>query len=338
MTSAVQDSMRMFESDDFGNPSSVHDFGIKARTAIEDARSIIGEVLNIGLEGLIFTGSGTESDNLAIQGLLLKHRNQKPHLITTIIEHPAVYNSALYLKGIGFDISFAPVAPNGIVDPSVIESLIKPTTKLISVMYVNNEIGTIQPIRKMAEIAHQHQIYFHTDAVQAFGKLPIDMKSQKIDLISLAGHKINGPKGIGALGCNPARFSDDQHIFRIQNYIQNLRDYLIEHVLKEIPDVQLNGDRQMRLYNNTNFSFQGLNGFDLMLLLDSNGIAVSTGSACSSKSQAPSRVLSALGLEPELAHGSIRMTLGNLTTQEDLDLVLQQLPKCVKQARYMYKQ
>lgn len=382
MAPEVQDSMRLYEREEFGNPSSVHEFGIRSRTVIEEARATIAQTLNVEMAGIIFTGSGTEADNIALQGLMVKNLNQKPHLITTIIEHPAIYNTAIALKEKGFDITIVPVKSNGIVDPSEIESKIKPTTKLISVQYVNNEIGTIQPIQKIAEIARNHQIFFHSDAIQAFGKLHIDMKSQKIDLLSIAGHKVYGPKGIGALCCNPTTFSDDQGVFRIQNYIspliyggsqefglrpatenvtgivgfakaselaiknmkneririQKLRDNLISHILSEIPDVLLNGDPNIRLFNNANFSFSDLNGFDLMLFLDSNGIAVSTGSACSSKTQTPSRVLTALGLDKYLAHGSIRMTLGKENTQEEIDYVLEVLPKCVRQARYIYKQ
>lgn len=375
---AVNDVMVEYAIENYGNASSVHELGLTSRKAIELTRWSIARFLKIQPECILFTGSGTESDNMALQGIMHRHRDAHPHLITCNIEHPAIYNTAKFLESQGFEVSIISVNSEGFVSISDIEQAIKPNTKLISIHYVNNEIGTIQPIKEIGKVAQKHQIYFHTDAVQAFGKLPIHMINENIDLLSFAGHKIYGPKGIGGLCANPKRFiSAKEKAIDWQKYLQplmfggsqeynfrpstenvpaiaglgkavelaqermkddafrieKLRDYFIDRILKEIPNSALNGSHNNRIFNNVNMRFDGINGYDALLMLDAQGISVSTGSACSSKSKNPSRILTALGLNPDEATSSIRFTLGRQTTQEDLDFVIEHLIKIMKRLR-----
>jgi cysteine desulfurase len=372
----VQQVISQYNLQEYGNASSLHEYGLKARQAIETARHSLANFLNISSDGVIFTGSGTEADNMALQGIMYKQKENKPHLITDIIEHPAVYNTAKFLEDQGFEITILPVTPEGFVDPSELEAAIQSNTTLISIHYINNEIGTIQPIKKIGAIAKNHNILFHSDAVQAFGKIPINMQQDNIDFLSLSGHKIYCCKGIGALCLNQRKFPVKKNT-PLKTYLQpliyggsqengmrpatenvsgiaglekaielaqssmknealrigQLRDYFIDHILEEIPDSALNGARENRLFNNVNIRFTGINGYDLLLLLDNHGIAVSTGSACSSRSQEPSRILMALGLTEAEANSSVRFTLGKFTTQDDLDYVLEHLSNGVHRLR-----
>lgn len=343
----------------FGNASSLHSFGQEAKHALEDSRQAIADALGAKANEIVFTSGGTESDNLALKGA------GKGHIITSTIEHPAILNTCGYLEHHGCDVTCVQVDADGLVDPADVESAINRDTRLISVMHANNEIGTIQPIGEIGAIARDHGIPFHTDAVQSFGKTEIDVQKMKIDMLSLSSHKIYGPKGVGilyirkgteidplmhggghemgmragtenipgivgfakavSLACE--RFeSDTGHLIR-------LRDMLIHGVLDSIDDVFLNGHPTKRLPNNANLRFEFVEGESMLMHLNMNGIAVSTGSACSSASLEPSHVLLALGLAPEDIHGSIRFTLGRENTADEIRYVLEVLPEIIDKLR-----
>jgi cysteine desulfurase len=347
----VVQAMVPYFTERFGNASSLHSFGQDASRTLTRSRGEIADALGAGAEEIIFTSGGTESDNLALRGVLPGH---KGHIITSSIEHPAILKTCQYLENLGCDVTYLPVDADGLVDPGDVESAITSETRLISVMHANNEIGTIQPVSEIGAIASEigaiasdHGIPFHTDAVQSFGKTEIDVRKMNIDMLSLSSHKIYGPKGVGALYIIRAgtenvsgivgfakavslaceRFeSDTAHLVK-------LRDMLIDGVFGSIDDVFLNGHPTKRLPNNANMRFMFVEGEAMLMHLDIKGIAVSTGSACSSASLDPSHVLLALGIPPEDVHGSIRFTLGRENTEEEIRYVLDVLPAIIEKLR-----
>lgn len=362
-------AMRPYFLKRFGNASSPHRFGREAKNALDESRSKIAAVLNAESEEVIFTSGGSESDNLALLGAARasKYTNTNGnHIITSAIEHPAVFNTCKYLERNGFKVTYAPVSRDGIVDVDEIERALTKETILISVMHANNEIGTIQPISKIGKLARERGILFHTDAVQAFGKIQTDVRELGVDLLSMSAHKIYGPKGVGALfvrkgvrlepliyGGNHERnmragtenisgivgFAKAAELARAEmrsegERLVRLRDKMITNALR-IEEARLNGHPTKRLPNNTNFSFRYIEGEAMVLYLDAKGIAASTGSACSSQSLQPSRVLLALGLSPEEAHGSLRLTLGKENTERDVDYMLEVLPPIIGKLRKM---
>lgn len=359
MDHEVVQAMMPYFTQAFGNASSLHSFGREAKHALDSARQTIADALNAQTDEIIFTSGGTESNNFALKGI------GKGHIITSSIEHPSILKTCRYLTDHGCDVTYLPVDADGMVDPGDVESAINSDTKLISVMHANNEIGTIQPVDEIGAIARDNGIPFHTDAVQSFGKTEIDLQKMNIDILSLSSHKIYGPKGIGALyirrgvkidplmhggehekgrragtenipgivGFAKAaslaieRFSSDRE------HLIKLRDMLIDGAMNAIDDVFLNGHPVKRLPNNANLRFKFVEGESLLLHLDMKGVAVSTGSACSSASLEPSHVLLALGLAPEDIHGSIRFTLGRENTEEEIRYVLDVLPEMIDKLR-----
>ncbi|KKT17334.1 MAG: cysteine desulfurase NifS [Candidatus Nealsonbacteria bacterium RIFCSPHIGHO2_01_FULL_43_31] len=370
----VTRAMSVFLKKDFGNPSSIHNFGQKASMAIGGARQSVAEFLGCESEEIVFTGSATEADNLAIFGTVKASKITKPHIITSQIEHPAVLESCRELEKQGAEITYLPVNKDGVVEIAELKKALRPNTLLVSIIYANNEVGTIQPIAEIGElIGHamssghrMSKIYFHTDAVQAANFLDCDVKKLGVDLLTLSAHKIYGPKGIGALyvkkgtpiapviygggherglrsgtenvagivGLGQAIKEIQNPKLKIQNIkIRQFRDKLIKTILKIIPGSRLNGSLTQRLANNVNISFDGAEGEAIIVMLDQKGIAASTGSACSSGSLEPSHVLLAMGLSEEQAHGSLRLTLGKLTTQQDIEKVFKVLPTVIQRLR-----
>lgn len=352
---------------DFGNPSSVHHFGQLARKAEENARSQIASAINAAQEREIyFTSGGTESDNIAIMGGASASKKGR-HIITSSIEHHAVLHTCQYMEKSGYEVTYLPVDETGLVRMDDLKAAIRPDTCLISIMFANNEIGTIQPISEIGKIARENGIIFHTDAVQAAGHEPIDVQSMNIDMLSMSAHKFYGPKGIGALYVRKGVKFDNlmyggaqernkrpgtDNVPGIvgmgkalemacadmeQNNLKllELRNRLKDGIINSIPDVRLNGHAMKRLSNNLNFSFSYIEGEALLLSLDIRGIAASSGSACTSGSLDPSHVLLAIGLKHETAHGSLRLTIGDATTKEDVDYVLRELPPIVQRLRDM---
>ncbi len=361
----VTEAMLPYFSESFGNPSSLYTIGRQARRAIEEARQKVADLIGAKKEEIIFTGSGTESDNLAIKGTVYKNRKKGDHIITSSIEHHAVLNTCRYLETQGFRVTYLPVNKDGLVNPADVESAITPQTILISIMHANNEIGTIQPIEEIGKLAKEKDIPFHTDAVQTGGKIPINVNDIGVDLLSLSVHKMYGPKGVGVLymkrgiriepllhggGHERGIRSSTENVPGIVGFgkaaelakrrlpeeagVAKLRDSLIRGIL-EIDDSYLNGHPTKRLPNNANFRFSYIEGESMVLNLDMRGVAASTGSACSSTSLEPSHVLLAIGLRPEEAHGSLRLTLGLENTQEDVDYVVSILPEIVNKLRMM---
>ncbi|HEY9204772.1 MAG TPA: cysteine desulfurase NifS [Candidatus Methanoperedens sp.] len=360
---AVLEAMLPYLSEKFGNPSSMYTIGRQARRAIEEARQKVADLIGARKEEIIFTGSGTESDNLAIKGIAYKNRKKGNHIITSSIEHHAVLHTCKYLETQGFKVTYLPVSKEGLVNPDDVEKAITADTILITVMHANNEIGTIQPIEEIGKIAGEKSIPFHSDAVQTAGKLPINVDALGVNLLSMSAHKIYGPKGVGALYIRKGIYVEPQlhgggHERNIRSSTENvpgivgfgkaaelakehlpqeaklanLRDSLIKGVL-DIKDSYLNGHPTKRLPNNANFRFSYIEGESMILNLDMKGVAASTGSACSSTSLEPSHVLLAIGLKPEEAHGSLRLTLGLGNTQEDVDYVVSVLPEIVNKLR-----
>lgn len=364
----VIESMIPFLKEYFGNPSSLYSLGRESKEAIETAREKLAKALGAKPEEIYFTSGGTESDNWAVKGTAFSGRKKGKHIITTSIEHHAVLYPCEYLKGQGFDVTYLPVDRYGQVDPSEVEAAIRGDTILISVMYANNEIGTIEPIQEIGKVAKEHDILFHTDAVQAIGAVPLDMKQKHndVDMLSLSSHKFYGPKGVGALflregikvdnfmhggsqekgkragtenvagivGMGKAIELATANIEKHNEKILNMRDRLLSGVLA-IPSCKLNGHPEKRLPGNLNFSFEYIEGESLLLMLDQMGICSSTGSACSSGSQEISHVLKAIGLPPEIAQGSLRLSLGDANSMEDIDYVLDVLPETVGKLRNM---
>ena len=362
-------AMMPYFTEVFGNPSSIYSFAAKSRKAIDTARGQVARALNADPDEIFFTGSGTEADNWALKGTMERLRSRGDHLITTKIEHHAILHTAEYLEKVeGFRVTYLPVDSDGRVHMEDLEAAMTDKTVLVSVMFANNEVGTIQPIGKIGSLCRRRGVLFHTDAVQAAAQLDIDVKALNIDMLSLSAHKMYGPKGVGAFylrkglrlenfvhggGQEKGRRASTENLAGIVGFgaaierlkaclpeekarLCALRDRLIDGVLSRIPDSKLNGARgDERLPNNTNFSFIGIEGETLLLDLDSKGISASTGSACSSASLEPSHVLLALGLSHEMAHGSLRMTLGRGTTGEQVDYVLDVLPEIVARRRSM---
>ncbi len=363
----VVEAMLPYFSEAYGNPSSIYSLAGESRKAVDQARDTIAKALGARPEEIYFTAGGTESDNWALKAAAEFYRKKGNHIITTKIEHHAVLHSCQWLEKQGFEVTYLNVDENGVVRLEELKAAIRPTTILISVMYANNEIGTIQPIREIGEIAHEHGILFHTDAVQAFGQLPIQVDDCRIDMLSASGHKLNGPKGIGFLYIRkgvkirsfihggaqerkrragtenvPGIVGLGKAVERAVGTMEErteterrLRDYLIDRVLKEIPYARLNGHRSQRLPGNANFSFQFIEGESLLIMLDMEGICGSSGSACTSGSLDPSHVLLAIGLPHEIAHGSLRLTLNEEITKEELDYVVDTLKRIVEKLRGM---
>ncbi len=349
----------------YGNPSSIYQLGRISKKALENSREKVAKVLNAKPNEIYFTGCGSESDNIAVKGIAHANKNKGDHIITTKIEHPAILNTCRTLEKQGYEITYLNVDKDGIISLHDLENAIKENTILITIMFANNEIGTIQPIKEIAEIAKKHNIYFHTDAVQAVGNLKIDVTSLQIDALSLSAHKFYGPKGVGALyikkGINFEKQQDGGHQEKdkragtenlagivglgeaielayknFENYNNKLiylRDYYISQIEKKIPYVKLNGHRTKRLPGNANFSFKFINGEELLLNLDMKGICASSGSACSSASLEPSHVLLAIGLPPETANSALRITFGTDNTKDDVDFLVTSLIEIVKKLR-----
>ena len=370
----VLDEMMPYFSQKFGNPSSIHQFGQEALEAVDKARQQVADFLGCSSSEIIFTSGATESNNMTIKGVIKASNVENPHIITSAIEHHCVLNSCKEAEKEKIEVVYLGVDKNGIIDLEDIEKAIKENTILISIMYANNEVGTIEPIAEIGKLLKKvnlereenklPKIYFHTDAVQAINYLDCDVDNLGVDLLSLSGHKIYGPKGVGALyvrqgtkikaiqdggeqennlragthnvpgivGLGKAISLISENRSRIKE-IKKLRDYFIGEVLKNITDARLNGSKEFRLPHNVNFSFKGIEGESLLIMLDQDGIAVSTGSACSSASLEPSHVLTAMKIPPEIAHASIRFTLGKDTTKEDIDYTLKVLKEKIKKLR-----
>ena len=348
-------------TEQYGNASSLHEFGREAKEALENAREIIAKKINAEPSEIIFTSGGTESDNLALKGIAHSNKDKGNCIITTKIEHPAILETCKELEKEGFKVTYLDVDNEGLLDLGQLKEAINEKTILASVMHANNEIGAIQPVEEIGKICRENGIYFHTDAVQSFTKIPIDVKKQNIDLASFSGHKVHGPKGVGVLFIRKhvkvkKEITGGHHESDLRAGTENipgaagfakaveisnngavkrmegLRDKLIDALL-EIPDTILNGSREKRLCNNVNISFNFIEGESLLMKLDDKGIAVSTGSACSSQSLDPSHVLLAIGLKHEIAHGSIRFTLSKFTTEEEIDYVIETVKGAVKELR-----
>jgi cysteine desulfurase len=367
MLPEVAEAMQPYFSHKFGNPSSIHSMGQDGRDAVEAARSQVAYLIACKPEDIVFTGGGTEADNHAVKGVCLAGRERGNHIIITAIEHHAVLYTCNFMKGLGFDVTVVPVDNYGIVDPGDIKKAITAKTLLVSVMHANNEVGAIQPIEEIAMITRRAGVYFHVDAVQTAGHLPIDVDGMGIDLLSASAHKLYGPKGVGMLYIRPgtrivpllhggeqenerragtenvagiAGFGKAAEIARAEmgkeaGRLMGYRDRLIDSVLGRVGDSYLNGHRTLRLPNNTNFSFDFIEGESILMYLDAEGICASTGSACSSASSEPSHVLMALGIPVERARGSVRLTLGRWTSAEDVDRVVEALPRIVEKLRAM---
>lgn len=364
----VVDEMIKYLSEYYGNPSSgIYDIGRKSKEAIDKARRIVSSFINADENELYFTSGGTESDNWAIKGVAFANQNKGKHIITTKIEHHAVLHTCEYLEKFGFETTYLDVDKYGMIDLDNLKNSIRPDTILISIMYANNEIGTIQPIEEIGKIAKEHNIIFHTDAVQALGGVRIDVKKQNIDLMSMSAHKVHGPKGVGGIYIRKGIKIDNfmhggaqerrrragtesvQNIVGFAKAIElmgvdfndkiskltNLRDRFINGIQNNIEDVVLNGHPTMRLPNNVNFSYKYIEGESILLWLDMEGISASSGSACTSGSLDPSHVLLATGLDHGTAHGSIRFTIGDETTEEEVDFVIDKMKHIVQKLRDM---
>lgn len=363
----VVEAMLPYFSELYGNPSSIYSIAGKSKEAVTKARETIAGVLGTRAEDIYFTAGGSESDNWALKATFEALKDKGNHIITTKIEHHAILHTCEYLEKRGAKVTYLNVDENGLVDPAELEAAITPETILISVMFANNEIGTLQPVKEIGEIARAHKILFHTDAVQAFGQVPINVDELNIDMLSASGHKLNGPKGVGFLyirkgvkirsfihggaqerkrragtenvpgivGLGRAAELAAETMEERSSRETQLRDYMIDRIRKEIPQAKLNGDAKKRLPNNVNFSFEFVEGESLLIMLDMKGICASSGSACTSGSLDPSHVLLAIGLPHEIAHGSLRMTLGGETTKEEIDTTVDAVKEIVAKLRSM---
>jgi cysteine desulfurase len=373
MAAEVIEAMLPYFSDEMGNAQSVHSFGQRAKAAVEKARREVAALINAAPNEIVFLSGGTEADNLALRGIAEAHGDHGRHIITTKIEHPAVLATCEALKAAGYRVTHLPVSQSGIVNIDDVRQALSDDTILVSVMLANNETGTIQPIEEIAGVVAEARargldhLHFHTDAVQAVGKIPVDVNRLGVDLLSLSGHKIHGPKGIGALyvrkgtrltkqlhgghherdrragtenvpgivglgrAAELARAQLDERIARMRE----LRDYLEEELISRFPGVRVNGDKQRRVPNVSNMSFDGVDGESLLISLDLKGIAVSTGSACASGSLEPSHVLQAFGLSREEVRGSLRFSLGAYTTREEIDYAVSVLAETITRLREM---
>lgn len=364
---SVVDAMLPYFKEYYGNASSIYQLGAKSKEALDESREYIAGTLGAKTNEIYFTAGGSESDNWAIKATADVYARKGKHIITSAIEHHAVLHTCEYLEKHGYEVTYVGVDENGVIKLDELKAAIRPDTILISVMFANNEIGTIQPIKEIGEIAKEHDILFHTDAVQAYAQVPINVDEMHINMLSASGHKLNGPKGIGFLYIRKgikirsfvhggqqergrragtenipgivglaaaAKRSFSMLEEKMKKEIE-LRDYLISRIEAEIPYCRLNGDRKKRLPNNVNFSFQFIEGESMLILLDSKGIAASSGSACTSGSLDPSHVLLAIGLPHEIAHGSLRLTLSEENTKEEMDYVVEQLTAILERLRSM---
>ncbi len=364
---SVVDAMLPYFKEYYGNASSIYQLGAKSKEALDESREYIAGTLGAKTNEIYFTAGGSESDNWAIKATADAYARKGKHIITSAIEHHAVLHTCEYLEKHGYEVTYVGVDENGVIKLNELKAAIRPDTILISVMFANNEIGTIQPIKEIGEIAKEHDILFHTDAVQAYAQVPINVDEMYIDMLSASGHKLNGPKGIGFLYIRKgikirpfvhggqqergrragtenipgivglaaaAKRSFSMLEEKMKKEIE-LRDYLISRIEAEIPYCRLNGDRKKRLPNNVNFSFQFIEGESMLILLDSKGIAASSGSACTSGSLDPSHVLLAIGLPHEIAHGSLRLTMSEENTKEEMDYVVEQLTAILERLRSM---
>lgn len=363
----VLEKMLPYFTEEYGNPSSIYSLGQRAGQAVTEAREEIARLIGAKPGEIYFTAGGSESDNWAIKGIAEAYEKKGKHIITSAIEHHAVLHTCEWLEKQGYEVTYLPVDENGLVSPEDLRQSLCQDTILVSIMMANNEIGTIEPIKELAEITREAGAVFHTDAVQAVGHIPIDVEEMKIDLLSASGHKLNGPKGIGFLyvgkGVRLPSFlhggaqergkrAGTQNVPAIAGFGEavrlavgsmesraekerELRDYLIERIMKEVPYVRLNGHKEKRLPGNANFCFRFIEGESLLLLLDQNGICASSGSACTSGSLDPSHVLLAIGLPHEIAHGSLRLTLSEETTKEDIDYTVEKVKAIVARLRAM---
>lgn len=363
----VLDRMLPYLTEEYGNPSAIYKPAKTARKAVEEARATVAKILNCEPAEIYFTASGSESDNTAIKGIARRYRDKGRHIITSKIEHPAVLETCKALEREGFDVTYISVDGNGILDLKELENSIREDTILISVMFANNEIGTLQPVKEIGEIAKRHGVFFHTDAVQAVGSEWIDVKRLGIDSLSLSAHKFHGPKGVGALyvksGVRFERFVDGGHqekgrragtenvagivglaaameisyaeLQEKNSRVRALRDYYEAEVEKRIPYIKRNGDQKKRLAGTSNISFEFIEGEGLLLNLDLKGICASSGSACTSGSLDPSHVLLAIGLKHEIAHGSLRISIGKYNTKEEIDFLVESLVEIVNKLREM---
>jgi cysteine desulfurase len=361
----VFEAMKPYLLEDFGNASSIHWFGQQAKNAVENARQQVAKLINARPGEVIFTSGGTESDNAAIFGIVQASRVAAPHIITTGIEHHAVLNTAQALEKQGVSVTYARVSASGVVDPEDVQRAIRPETVLISIMHANNEVGTIQPLEEIGGIARERDIYFHSDAVQSVGKIPVDVEKLGVDLLSLSAHKLHGPKGVGAMfirkgtslkpllygghherdrrpgtenvpgivGLGMAAELAWANLEENAQRVAALRDRLERGILEQVPQVSVNGDPQRRLPNTSNLCFDCVEGEGFVIAMDLRGIACSTGAACSSGAVEPSHVLSALGRTPEQARSSIRFSLGRYNTAEDIAATLATLPAVVERLR-----
>ena len=356
-----------YMTDKFGNPSSIHSFGREVRKSVEEARDKVAALLGAQAKEIFFTSGGTEADNWALKGIAAANRKKGNHIITSSIEHHAILHTCEYLEKQGFSVTYLPVDENARVNVEDVKKAITDQTILISVMFANNEVGTIQPIKEIGKIAKEKGIYFHTDAVQAVGHYPIDVNEYNIDLLTLAGHKFYGPKGVGALyirrgvkinsfqqggaqertmragtenvpgivGLGKAAEIAKLNMEKEIAHVRALKNKLIKGITEKIPDIKLNGHPELRMPGNVNFSFLYVEGESLLLNLDLKGIAASSGSACTSGSLDPSHVLLSMGLTHEVAHGSLRLSLGRGNTEEEIDYCLEVLPEIVARLRSM---
>ena len=363
----VLNEMLPYFTEHYGNPSAIYSFAGEAKRGVDHAREIVAKAIGAKTEEIYFTGGGSESDNWALKATAEAYANKGKHIITTAIEHHAILHSAQWLEKHGYEVTYVGVDEDGKVKLDELEAAIRPDTILISVMAANNEIGTIQPLKEIGAIAKKHGVLFHTDAVQAFAHIPIDVDEMNIDMLSASGHKINGPKGIGIMyirkgvkirsfihggaqerqrragthnvpgivGIGKATEISIANMEKNNEYEIKLRDHLIERVLNEIPYSRLNGHRTDRLPNNANFCFRFIEGESMLILLDQAGICGSSGSACTSGSLDPSHVLLAIGLPHEIAHGTLRLTISEKTTMEDIDYTVDTLKKIIERLRSM---
>ncbi|MBI2979967.1 MAG: cysteine desulfurase NifS [Chloroflexi bacterium] len=363
----VVKAMLPYFTEVFGNPSSIYSYGLEAKEALEQARAKVANLIGARDEEIVFTSGGTEADNSALKGVALANESKGNHIITSSIEHHAVSETCKFLEKRGFQVTYLPVDEYGLVNPEDVKKAITVKTILISIMYGNNEVGTIEPIAEIGQIAKEAKVYFHTDAVQTVGHIPIAVDELGVNLLSMSAHKLYGPKGVGALyvrkgtrlvpflhggdqekkrrattenvpgivGFGAAAEMAQREMGQEAQRLTHLRDRLIKGILERIEDVRLNGHPKRRLPNNVNISFNFVEGESILLNLDLEGICVSTGSACTSASLEPSAVLLAMGLSHELAHGSLRMTLGKWTTEEEINQVLEVLPRVIAKLRAM---
>ena len=363
----VFEVMAPYFTEEYANPSSTYTFAGNCARTVAAAKEAIAQTIGCSAKEIYFTAGGSESDNWALKGIADAQKSKGRHIITSKIEHHAILNTCAFLEKNGYEVTYLNVDENGLVDPNEVKKAIRDDTILISVMFANNEIGTIEPVEEIGRIAHEHNVLFHTDAVQAFGHVPIDVSSMNIDLLSASGHKLNGPKGVGLLyikngvkitnlihggaqehgrragtvnvpgivGFAEAAKIASMKMDERASYEKELRDILIKRVLEEIPYTRLNGDPNKRLSNNANFCFRFVEGESLLILLDQNGICASSGSACTSGSLDPSHVLLAIGLPHEIAHGSLRITISDETTREDIDYTADTLVKIISRLRDM---